>query len=164
METIVWIFFVWPNACSLPSCSFSCAFGAVSLFYSTTFQCLLRKGRRLRSLRDGSSWCQLWGLPTLASRKHSQRFFKFSRGKVQRLLCLSHALLSTPQDCHDTSFYLGIPKLLESGNSGCLISQCGLEGVLTQSDLICSYVWPRLQLPHNHILFYYFGIMAAWTL
>lgn len=35
---------------------------------------------------------------------------------------------------------------------------------LGRTDLICSYVWPRLHLPHNHILFYYFGIMAAWTI
>lgn len=72
--------------------------------------------------------------------------------------------LSTPQDCNDTSFYLGIPKLLESGNSRCLISQCGLDRQLIQSGLISSYVWPRLYLPHNHILFHDLGIRSDWTI
>lgn len=157
MEAIVWILSVYHNACTLPSWSFSCPFGAVCLF-DFIFQGLLKEMRWLQMLREGSIWYRHPGsLPRGSSN---------SAGESPKIaLPESWPPLSTPQDCNDTSFfYLGIPKLLDSGSSGCLISQCGLERLLTQPVLICSYVWPRLHLPHNHILFHYLGIMAAWTI
>ena len=62
--------------------------------------------------------------------------------------------LSTPQSCHDTLLYLGIPNLwLETESGGCLPSWCGLDRLPMSSCLTCSQVWPRFHSPQRRIQF-----------
>ena len=72
--------------------------------------------------------------------------------KIARDLPRQPEPVSTPQSCHDTLLYLGIPNLwLESESSGCLPSWCGLDRLPVSSCLTCPHVWPRFHSPQRHI-------------